>query len=82
MSQVVKKDSNKLLEGKSNKAKAAAGSSKATPQKKNQSWFKSQKKTYNKSSSGGSGNFSSGSSGSQNKGTEKNYYFPTQQKNL
>lgn len=55
------------MEGKQTKGKASAGPSK-TPQKKNQPWFKNQKKTYNKSGSGGSGNFGSGSSGSQSKG--------------
>ena len=74
MSQVVKKEATKLSEGKPNKNKVSAGASK-TPQKKNQPWFKNQKKTYNKSSSGGSGNIGSGSSGSQSKGTKKLFYL-------
>ena len=74
MSQVIKKEAKQLLEGKSTKAKSSTGSSK-TPQKKNQPWFKNQKKTYNKSSSGGSGNFGSGTSGSQSKGTKRKFIY-------
>ena len=69
MSQVIKKEAKQLLEGKSTKAKASTGSSK-TPQKKNQPWFKNQKKTYNKGSFGNSGSSGSGGSGSQSKGTK------------
>ena len=66
MSQMVKKNAKAISEGGTPKEKKAVVSGKASQKK--QSFFKSQKKTYNRGSSNGSNSFGSGSSGSQSKG--------------